>query len=334
MQKPTGRIDADGNVHRDAHVVPLPQSVSPEARRYLATPFPIGEDWPATADAAAWKRQIALVDAGLRQSLEAMLPTLPVRTEKRTLGGVDVYVATPHTLTPEQRGRAVLYLHGGGMIVFGGDLVRGQAALSALQFGCTSYAIDYRMPPDHPYPAAVDDCVAAYRALIQELRPAQLVVGGSSAGGNLAAALALRARDEGLPSPAGVVLLTPEVDMTESGDTFVTIGPVDMVLKGGLMSVNLLYAGGHDLKEPYLSPLFADFTRGFPPAFIQAGTRDVFLSNAVRLHRALRRTGIEAELHVWEGMPHGGFGGTAPEDQELREEIQRFLARHCRARRT
>jgi acetyl esterase/lipase len=134
-----------------------------------------------------------------------------------------------------------------------------------------------------------------------------------------------RAKDEGLPMPAGLVLLTPEVDLTESGDSFTTNLGLDNILGSRLMPANLLYAAGHDLSHPYLSPLFADVS-GFPPTFIQAGTRDLFLSNAVRMHRTLRAAGVDAELHVFEAMPHGGFGG-APEDIEMRQEIRRFLDR-------
>jgi acetyl esterase/lipase len=182
------------------------------------------------------------------------------------------------------------------------------------------------MPPLHPYPAALDDAVAVYRALLDERAPGDIIVGGGSAGGNLAAALLVRAKDEGLALPAALVLLTPEVDLTESGDSFQTNLGIDNVL-GLLREVNLLYANGHDLAHPYLSPLFADVS-GFPPTYLQAGTRDLFLSNTVRMHRKLRSAGVDAELHVFEAMPHGGFGGTAPEDFEARAELRRFLDRH------
>jgi acetyl esterase/lipase len=185
--------------------------------------------------------------------------------------------------------------------------------------------VDYRNPPDHPYPAALDDGVAVYRALLETYAPSRLVMSGASGGGNLAAAVPLRLRDLGLPLPAALGLFTPEVDLTESGDTFHTNAEIDVVLRRGLPVFNALYADGHDLASPYLSPLFGDLT-GFPPCFIQSGTRDLFLSNSVRMHRALRRAGIAAELHVWEAMPHGGFGN-APEDHEMRLEFRRFLAK-------
>jgi len=142
--------------------------------------------------------------------------------------------------------------------------------------------------------------------------PQDVIVGGSSAGGNLAAAL---------------VLFTPELDLTESGDSFELNRVVDVNLSGSLAESIALYAGDYDLRHPFLSPLFGDFTRGFPPTFLQAGTRDLFLSNTVRMHRALCRANIPVELHVFEGMPHGGFQG-APEDADLAAEVDRFVAEH------
>jgi acetyl esterase/lipase len=122
------------------------------------------------------------------------------------------------------------------------------------------------------------------------------------------------------------VLLSPEVDLTESGDTFATNVGVDYVLVDGLAESIALYAGEHDLTDPLLSPLYGDLS-GFPPTFLQSGTRDLFLSNTVRMHRALRAHDVDAELHVWEAMPHGGFFG-APEDDEIAAELRRFVARY------
>ena len=131
-----------------------------------------------------------------------------------------------------------------------------------------------------------------------------------------------------MPLPAGAVLLTPEVDLTEAGDSFRTNQDLDVVLKRGLPECNALYADGTDLKDPYVSPLFASFDGGFPPTLVQSGTRDLFLSNSVLLHRRLRNAEIEAELHVWEGMPHGGFvPGDVPENAEVQAEVAHFFAR-------
>jgi len=166
--------------------------------------------------------------------------------------------------------------------------------------------------------------VAAYREVLTRYAPGNVVVAGVSAGGGLAAAGILKLRDLGLPQPAGAILLTPEADLTESGDSFETNRGVDVVLRERLTASILLYASGHDLRDPYLSPLFGDFSHGFPPTLLVSGTRDLFLSNTVRLHRSLRKAGIRADLHVFEAMPRGRFSG-APEDVESMAEQLRFV---------
>jgi acetyl esterase/lipase len=130
-----------------------------------------------------------------------------------------------------------------------------------------------------------------------------------------------------LALPAAAVLLTPELDLTESGDSFATNQTIDVALPDPLPEAISLYASGADLVHPYLSPLFDDFTRGYPPTFLQTGTRDLFLSNTVRMHRKLLGAGVPAELHVWEAMPHAGFGGGTPEDMEVHAAIKEFLVR-------
>ncbi len=187
------------------------------------------------------------------------------------------------------------------------------------------WGVDYRLPPLYPYPAALNDAMSVYQHALRERDPSQVFVGGDSAGGNIAAALLLCAKDAGLPMPAALVLNTPQVDLTESGDTFQTLDGVDNILRS-LAPTNALYAAGADLRDPYLSPIFGDVS-GFPPTFLRSGTRDLFLSNTVRMHRKLRAAGVAAELHVFEAMPHGGFGGDSPEDLDAAAEQRRFLAR-------
>jgi acetyl esterase/lipase len=277
-------------------------------------------------DKAAWKAYIHQLNAARAAAMRDPIMALPVRGALNTVGGVPVYIAEPELIPPNNRDKVLLYFHAGGLVMLGGECVGLFARLEAASTRCKVYAVDFRNPPDHPYPAALEDCLAIYRALLEIYDPGQIVVSGVSGGGNLAAAVPLNARDLGLPLPAAIGLFTPELDLTESGDTFQTNRDIDVVLTRGLPELNALYADGHDLAHPYLSPLFGDFTKGFPPTFIQSGTRDIFLSNAVRMHRILRRAGVEAELHVGEAMPHGGFGN-APEDRELRLSFLHFLAK-------
>jgi acetyl esterase/lipase len=281
---------------------------------------------PPLDDAAAWKERIAAMDEAIVIGFAASALDIPATVEAREIAGVHVNVITPDGVEVDDDSVIQLDIHGGALVAGGGDACRLMNTSTAARAGLHTWGVDYRMPPDHPYPAPLDDCVAVYRALLDERPPEKIVVGGGSAGGNLVAAMLLRARDEGLPMPAALLLFTPEIDLTESGDSFDTNAGVDYVLVERLTDSIALYAGDHDLTDPYLSPIFGDLT-GFPPTFVQAGTRDLFLSNAVRVHRKLRDAGVDAELHIWEAMPHGGFFG-APEDAEMAVELRRFLAKH------
>ncbi len=313
-----------------ARTIPVPTWVSPEAQAYLANgPLQMPAN-PPVSDTEAWRKRIAAIDEMMLTRLGAsgQLSAAGLQLDEISVDGVTVYEVTPPDLHPDDR-RVYLDPHGGAFIVGGGELCRVTGIRTATKLGMRVWSPDYRMPPDHPYPAAVDDCLSVYKALLRDHPPEEIVVGGVSAGGNLAAALILRARDEGLPMPAAALLLTPATDLTRSGDTFHTNLGVDTVLTGGDRSELLLYAGGKDLTDPYLSPLFGDFSKGFPPTLLASGTRDVLLSSTVRMHRALRAADIPAELHVLEAAPHGFFGGSTPEDQELDREIRRFIDAHC-----
>jgi monoterpene epsilon-lactone hydrolase len=314
-------------MHVPAREIPVPRSVSAEAQAFLAAGR-FGDEitFPPVDDLDAWRAFVAMGEEAMGPVVDGRVSAFTGTVEERTVVDRCVYVVTPKGVDPADP-RRFLDVHGGGLTGGAGALCRGMGILAAERMQVTTWTIDYRMPPDHPYPAALEDCVAAYRAMLEVHRPEEIVVGGESAGGNLAAALVLRARDEGLPMPAGVVLISPELDLTESGDSFQTNLGVDSILPGSLMPANLLYAGGHDLADPYLSPLFADFSKGFPPTILTAGTRDLFLSNAVRMHRALRRAGIEAELHIKEAAPHSAFFGIAPEDAEIDDEVRAFARR-------
>ncbi|RYG32059.1 MAG: alpha/beta hydrolase [Burkholderiales bacterium] len=316
-------VVTEGTVQIPARTIPMPQYLSDAARAYL-TPQPDGEPFPPIGDKAAWRAYVSA-------SEQAILPMLrhinaqsgaEAIVEQFTAGQASIFDILPSGANRESRG-IVLEIHGGGLFICGGELCQLMGVGLAARLQKRVWAVDYRMPPDHPYPAALDDCLDAYRALLRERSPSEIIVSGGSAGGNLAAALVLRARDEVLPLPAGVILNTPEVDLTESGDSFHTNMGVDPGLRS-LMTVNQLYANGQDLAHPYLSPLFGDFDKGFPPTLLTTGTRDLYLSNTVRMHRALRKANIPAELHVLEAGAHTGFPGS-PEGEEINREIVRFI---------
>ncbi len=301
---------------------PAPSFLSDTARAGLEVPIVRAEN-PPLDDPAGWTAWVAQTDAMVAEMLSGM--SLPMDSELQQIGGVPTYVVTPTGARTGDDSPVFLSIHGGALIMGGGDLTRVMTEISALSAPVVHWAPDYRMPPTHPYPAALDDVIAVYTALLEVRDPSQIIVGGGSAGGNLAAALLLRAKDEGLPMPAALVLLTPEVDLTESGDTFVTLADVSVGLQS-LADVNQLYAGGHDLTDPYLSPLFGDLT-GFPPTLLISGTRDLYLSNTVRMHRKLREAGVDADLHIFDARPHAGYGN-APEEAAVSAEVGAFVNKH------
>lgn len=308
-------------------VLPAPDHMSDLARSMLVLmDNPMKTPFPAVADIQGWRKYVDEVENSL--SLEplrkAMTPPGQFEVETLDIEGVRIHVVTPEGLDPDDR--TVLFDMHGGALIFCGPYVVEMAKAVAARFKARVWTVDYRMPPEHPFPAALEDGQKAYRALLERRRPGEIVMHGLSAGGNLIPATLLKCRDEGMPLPAAMILQTPELDLTESGDSFRANAGVDNVLNS-LMPVNLLYANGHDLADPYVSPLFADFTAGFPPTLLTAGTRDLFLSNAVRMHRALRAAGVPAELHVMEAAPHGNLPFTE-ECEAIDKDIRAFIRAH------
>ncbi len=316
-----------GGVQLQPQLIPEPQAVSQAGRDYLNTPFWAGErERIDPDDLPGWRRAIDQVAEMFAPLSAMMLEQSGATVEKTDVGGAQVYVATPRGLAASDEDKAHIYIHGGGWAYMGGEACAGQGAAQAGRLGWRTWSVDYRYPPFHRFPAALDDCVTVYRELLKTHRPENIVISGGSAGGNLTAATGLRIRDEGLPLPAALGLMTPCTDGALLSDSFSVNDQLDFLKAATMADFWTVYAGDHDRKDPYLSPVYGDYSKGFPPTFLQTGTRDLLLSDTVRLHRALRAAGVEAELHVWEAMPHGGFGGAAPEDADMTRELKRFFA--------
>lgn len=307
---------------------PVPTHVSPEAQAILSQPVDTSRgQLPPPSTPEEWKKQVAAREAEIAPLFGPLLARAPISVEKRQIAGVTVRELRP-TKRALRPGRLLMNLHGGGYTMLGGDLsyAEGVGFASA---GYRVIAVDYRMPPDHPFPAAVDDGVAVYRALLEKHAPNEIAIFGGSAGGGLTAAVVIAARDAGLPLPAAVILNTPWADLSKTGDSYYANEGVDPVLSiyDGLLEAGaILYAGDAGLEHPLVSPVYADYSKGFPPAMLTTGTRDLLLSATVRLHRAMREAGVEADLHVWDAMWHGIVG--IPEARELHEEALRFLDEH------
>ena len=320
-------VQPDGSLRLGVRSIPLPQTISRQAQEYLTTRgLQPGFAFPPATDAEAWKKLAEGVRARTPSASNA-LRSIPATVESAVLDEARVFIGTAKTIPQNHRRRAILDFHGGGFIFGGGELVRLEAGKMAAEYECVVYAVDYRMPPEHPFPAALDDAVTIYRAMLKKFKPADIIFVGESAGGNIATAAALKIRDLKLALPAALILNSPEVDLTESGDSFKTNLGLDVLLKNSFMQANLVYAGGHDLQDPFVSPLFGDFNKGFPPVYIQSGTRDLMLSNSARFHSKLKSAGVDSILYVGEAMPHTGFGGATPEDKLFQAEQVRFMNR-------
>lgn len=312
-------------------IIPTPATVSPEAQAFLSRGLGVMPPEIPHTDKEAYRRYIAKVDQAMGPIAEARARPFPATIGEHRLTHCTLYEITPMAMKPANADKAILHIHGGAFIVGGGMAAAWTALPIAGRADLRSYSVDYRMPPDYPFPNGLNDCVEAYRWMLDRYAPENIALEGSSAGANLVAATILKARDEGLPLPAACSLHTAGVDMSHSGDTFATNEVIDVVLRRAGPETMALYMDGHDPRDPYLSPVFADLSMGFPPTILVSGTRDLLLSPTVMMHRALRRAGIEADLHVFEAMPHGGLSGSSPEDAELREEIAEFLRRKLKA---
>jgi acetyl esterase/lipase len=234
-----------GAISLPARVVEPPRSISEAARAYLArgamTPY---SPPPPPGDAAAWKASVAAHEAGMLKMMNGGDLVLPgFKVEDRSMGGVPVYVVSPPDSAPN-KGKPHMNIHGGGWTSLGGRLARVVAQVAAQALGGVVYAVDYRRPPDHPYPAPLDDCVAVYRELIRLHPPKTILVAGGSAGSNLAAAMLHRARDSGLPQPGCLFLDTPVIDLECNGDSLITNQYLDTLLKALSKEGNGLRPGG------------------------------------------------------------------------------------------
>ncbi len=313
-----------------ARVVPVPDTVSPELQARIAAPYP--SDWNVIPEAAsAWRDLATRSAAEVVPHLAAIRQKLNIDVRSAQISGVPVFVVAPADMPPSNRDRLLLHVHGGGYVLYPGEAGAGEAMLMAGYGRFRVVSVDYRMAPDFPFPAALDDAMAVWRALLRDHDPRKMAIFGSSAGGGLTMAMILKAKAEGLPLPAAIAPGTPWVDLTGAGDSIMANAYIDNVLVAGsgwVGAAAALYAGGHDRRDPLLSPIFGDFS-GFPPAILTSGTRDLFLSNTIRAHRKLRRAGVEASLQIFEGQSHAQFLDLfVPETEEAFGEIALFLARH------
>jgi epsilon-lactone hydrolase len=313
-----------------SRVLPVPDSISPALQKLIGqTPKSPPKIPKSTKE---WEALLA-PPQGLSEKLAELREKFGVTVVPQVIGGVRCYVVTPKVVKPSNRNRLLLGLHSGGWVFAAGEAGTGESMVMASLIGYKAIAVDYRMLPDHPFPAAMDDTMAVWKEVIRLADPGNIAVFGSSVGGSMVLSLIQRARKEGLPLPGAVMSGTPWSDLSKTGDSYYTNDGVDggLTYDGFWEAMAKLYANGRELKDPLLSPIYGDFT-GFPPTFLVTGTRDLFLSNTVRVQRKLLQAGVPTQLEVEEGQPHMAYLGAAvmdaPEGAELYSDIARFFDVH------
>ena len=242
-------------------------------------------------------------------------------------GGVTFEVAEAHGALREPP-RVLLYLHGGGYFFCSPQTHRRLSIRLAEALEATSYSLDYRLAPEHRFPAAADDALAAYRYLQQQFPAARVVIAGDSAGGGLALSLALAIRDHGLPSPLALVLFSPWTDLAGTGGSLEANTHSDSMFTGAsIRRVAHLYLGAADPCDPRASPLYGDLA-GLPPMAIFASRSEVLLDDARRLHAKAQAAGVHADLTLEAGLPHvWPLFGALPEARATVKQAAAFVAR-------
>lgn len=239
--------------------------------------------------------------------------------------GLDGEWITPDEVIDD---RVILYLHGGGYVIGSVNTHRDLIARICRAGKARSLAINYRLAPEDPFPAALEDAIKAYLWLIAEdISPQKIILAGDSAGGGLVLSTLISLRDSGNPLPAGAVCLSPWTDLAGTGESINTKASSDPFLSPDEdHAIAKLYAGDNDLKHPLISPLYADL-RGLSPFLIQVGTEEILLDDSIRLARRLKESGVKVTLEVWEGMIHvfQVFAKFLPEGREAIAGIGKFI---------
>jgi epsilon-lactone hydrolase len=317
-------IDSDGTA-RITRVIPVPGAISPEARAALSR-----RPGPA---AQSLEENRVRTDKFRKTRSEEARKLYPVNVEEKIIGGVRTDIISPLTVPAAKRDRVLINVHGGGFVVDSGSLVEGIPIANLTQTRVVS--VYYRLAPENPFPAAVDDTVAVYKELLKTYKPEHIGLFGTSAGAILTAETAVKLRQLRLPLPAALGVFSGLGDMGGWDDsraifTLSGFGGAQPEKPAGSSP----YVGKTDPRDPVLSPVFADL-KDFPPSLFITSTRDILLSGTTILHRAFLRAGNEADLVVFEALPHAfWYDYRLPETKEALDIMAKFFDRqlnHSRA---
>ena len=310
----------------------VPSTISPEAAAIFARGRP---------SLLAPRPKLPTTPAGFEALNKVLLPMaeahdaattkpLDLTVTDRQMAGVHVLEIRPKDYHDD--GSVLIHVHGGGFILGSARSSLATSGYMAADTGRRVISVDYTVAPKGQWPLVSDQVIGVYKAVLASGVPASRIgMFGESAGASITAAVALKIRDEGLPMPAALLLLSPATDLTGAGDTRVTLAEADPVLfPEGIQPGIDAYAPPADQKNPYVSPVYGDFTKGYPPTLIQGGTKEILLSDMVRLNRAIKQAGGNSDLELYEGMPHvfPTLMINAPEGKAAMAEAVAFWNQH------
>jgi monoterpene epsilon-lactone hydrolase len=309
---------------------PIPSTISAEAQA-AARMFTLeGRNGalPLPDDVKGWRQAWEANEEAQKAEGQTVVAKYGTSVQEITLGGVPALDLRPRNW--EDNGKVLIYTHGGAYTLFSAASTLSSSAPVADATGLRVISVDYTVAPTGKWQEVTSQVVSAIKALIEQgYRLKDIGLYGDSAGGGLAAGAALKARDEGVGVVAALVLWSPWSDITETGDTYVTLRNTSplLVYEQSLRNAANAYAAAQDQKHPYVSPVYGDYTRGFPPTLIQVGTKEIFLSNAVRHYQALDNAGVPVKIDPYEGMWHvfQAFSWDIPESHLARKKMAAFL---------
>ena len=319
----TSFIDANGTAHV-TRIVPVPEDLSRQSRYWLSTPEPDAGPPESLADRRAH------TDAWAVTARDAWFKLYPGKLTEENIAGVPVRVVVPNDLPEANKDKVLLNLHGGGFNSDSGSYTESIPMAGMTKIKCV--AVLYRLAPEFPFPAAVDDSVAVYKELLKSYKPDHIILYGTSAGAILTAEVAVKLKQLGLPMPAAMGIFSGMGDFARSGDSQALYGlrgfsghldpPDDSHPHNGD------YVGKIDAKDPVLSPIYADL-HGMPPTLFITSGRDLLLSGTVNLHRAYLNAGNDASLIVYDALPHAFWYSTKlPEALEANHAMADYFVKH------
>ena len=313
--------------------VSIPDTISPEAQAFLRTvPDPhLIPPFPDPADIAGWQKLQAWAENDGKTKSEPLLKRYAHTATAAQLGGVPVLDVRPKDW--KENRKVLVYTHGGAHVIYSAVSTLGRAVIAACETGLRIISVDYTLAPLAKYNQMSDQVVAAIQELLKQgQRLEDTAIYGDSSGGGLAAAVVMKMRDRGLGMPRAAVLVSPWLDVTPSGDTETTLHDADpnqLYERQGKAAAGA-FADPKEQKHPYASPVYGDFSKGFPPTLIQGGLKETLLSGFVRLYQALDVAGITVKLDLYEGMIHN-FQDRMPDAPEAivaRSKMRDFLSHH------